>query len=179
MRRLHMRYYPDGGGADFNDAIALFAGLGSVLHACFGVQGPQELLSGALLKLFRAPGPTVWSALLFVLLVHCFWMLGIHGSMLLEPVARGIFVPALAANQQLAAAHLPPASIFTKTFFDTFVLMGGCGSTLCLVIAIFAEYVEAEAQRDQLKRLGCCQYQGYLYCRALPSAELAEFIETW
>lgn len=148
MRRLHVRYYPDGGGADFNDAIAgmlpalltiaLFAGLGSVLHACFGVQGPQELLSGALLKLFRALGPTVWSALLFVLLVHCFWMLGIHGSMLLEPVARGIFVPALAANQQLTAAHLPPASIFTKTFFDTFVLMGGCGSTLCLVIAIFA-----------------------------------------
>jgi lactose/cellobiose-specific phosphotransferase system IIC component len=148
MRRLHVHYYPDGGGADFNDAIvgmfpalltiALFAGLGSVLHACFGVQGPQELLSGALLKLFRAPGPTVWNALLFVLLVHCFWMLGIHGSMLLEPVARGIFVPGLAANQQLVAAHLPPASIFTKTFFDTFVLMGGCGSTLCLVIAIFA-----------------------------------------
>ena len=30
-----------------------------------------------------------------------------------------------------------PTEIATKTFFDTFVLFGGCGTLLCLVVAIF------------------------------------------
>lgn len=31
---------------------------------------------------------------------------------------------------------MQPAEIFSKAFFDIFVLMGGCGSMLCLVAGI-------------------------------------------
>jgi EAL domain-containing protein (putative c-di-GMP-specific phosphodiesterase class I) len=41
------------------------------------------------------------------------------------------------ANAAAAAAGLPPPHIFTKTFFDAFVALGGCGSTLCLAAAVF------------------------------------------
>ena len=75
--------------------------------------------------------------MLFIFLIHFLWFFGIHGSNLLEQVARSIYVPALTVNQNLIHAGFPPTQIFTKTFFDSFVLMGGCGSSLCLVFAIF------------------------------------------
>ena len=59
-----------------------------------------------------------------------------HGSNILEPVAKSIFIPALTVNQSLIESNHLPTEIFTKTFFDTFVLMGGCGTALCLIIAI-------------------------------------------
>ena len=140
---LRVRSFTDGASAAYNDAvsaivpavatIALFAGAGFALNRLFGIQDLQQMLSGVLLSLFRGLGYSLWSGLLFILLVHAFWIFGIHGSNVLEAVAQGIYTPALAANQQLAA----PANILTKTFFDTFVLIGGCGSMLCLVIAIF------------------------------------------
>ncbi|MFQ8600501.1 MAG: PTS transporter subunit EIIC [Oscillospiraceae bacterium] len=51
-------------------------------------------------------------------------------------------------NAQLAAAGQAPTEIFTKTFFDTFVLMGGCGSALCLLIAILVT-----SKRRNVKKL--------------------------
>ncbi len=75
--------------------------------------------------------------IVFILLVHLFWFFGIHGSNVLEPASQDIFVSALETNQQLVLSGIAPTEIFTKTFFDTFVLMGGCGSIICLIIAIF------------------------------------------
>ena len=46
------------------------------------------------------------------------------------------FAPGLAANQTAAAAGSAPTTILTKEFFDCFVLMGGCGSAICLLISI-------------------------------------------
>lgn len=43
-------------------------------------------------------------------------------------------------------------------------------------IRIIAEFVETEEQRDLLHRLGCGEYQGYLYSRPLPADECAAFI---
>ena len=48
-----------------------------------------------------------------------------------------------------------------------------------LAFTVIAEYVETEAQRDRLIGLGCRQFQGYLYSKALAPAELAAFIRTW
>ena len=41
-----------------------------------------------------------------------------------------------AVNQALEAAGQTPTEIYTKSFLDTFVMMGGCGTCLCLVIAV-------------------------------------------
>ncbi|MBR6890694.1 MAG: hypothetical protein IKN05_06860, partial [Clostridia bacterium] len=42
----------------------------------------------------------------------------------------------LAVNQAAVAAGAEPTAILTKQFFDCFVFMGGCGATICLLIAI-------------------------------------------
>ena len=42
---------------------------------------------------------------------------------------------------------------------------------------MIAEGVETEEQRAFLARQGCHRYQGYLFCRPLPIAELEAFID--
>jgi EAL domain-containing protein (putative c-di-GMP-specific phosphodiesterase class I) len=46
-----------------------------------------------------------------------------------------------------------------------------------LGLEVIAEGVETEAQRQFLARQGCERYQGYLYSRPLPPAQLEAFIE--
>jgi lactose/cellobiose-specific phosphotransferase system IIC component len=147
LRRLRLHTFTEGASAVLDDAVhsilpalltvALIAGAGVLLLQWFHAGDIQHLLARPFVLLFRGLGHSLASALLFVLMTHLLWLFGIHGGMVLEPVARELFIPALATNQQLVAQHLPPAHVFTKTFLDVFVLMGGCGTTLCLLLAIF------------------------------------------
>lgn len=75
---------------------------------------------------------------LFVLFSSLLWFFGIHGSDTLEGVMETYFIPGLAENQAAVAAGRIPQVILTKGFFDSFVLMGGCGATICLLITILA-----------------------------------------
>ncbi|MCR5255930.1 MAG: EAL domain-containing protein [Acetatifactor sp.] len=72
----------------------------------------------------------------FVLISSILWFFGIHGSDTLEGVMQTYFSPGIVANQEALAAGLIPNTILTKEFFDCFVLMGGCGATICLLISI-------------------------------------------
>ncbi|WP_306604766.1 bifunctional diguanylate cyclase/phosphodiesterase [Azonexus sp.] len=57
-----------------------------------------------------------------------------------------------------------------------------CSATVALAhnlgLEIVAEGVETCAQRDFLSRLGCDALQGFLYSRALPAADIIEFVTT-
>ncbi len=146
IRFFKIHLYSDGANPNFNSAISLFvpaaltislfAVLNQVFFYYFEISDIQTFLAGCLLKFFSLIRSDFLGGILFIVLIHLFWVLGIHGSNMMEPVAQGIFVPALELNQQLIRFGLEPSQIFTKTFFDTFVLMGGCGSMLCLVLAM-------------------------------------------
>lgn len=147
VKALGVRVVADGADSAFNYAvgaiipasvtIVLFAVVNQGLAVAFGISDIQGFASGILSDLFSRIGSSFGRGILFMALVHFFWLFGVHGSNILEPVAQSIFVPALAANGEAIRLGLAPAQIFTKTFFDTFVLMGGCGTSLCLVAAIF------------------------------------------
>ena len=57
-------------------------------------------------------------------------------GLVLRGVQRAVHVLGDVDLVRLAAGQAP-TEIATKTFFDTFVLFGGCGTLLCLVVAIF------------------------------------------
>lgn len=76
-------------------------------------------------QMFASIGNGFLSALLYTVLVHVLWILGFHGSHMMENVAVNFF--------QTVGENI----IFSKSMFDTYVMMGGCGTTICALIAIF------------------------------------------
>lgn len=144
---LRLKALTDGASASYSYAISailpaaitvsIFSIVNQGLTYFFSISDMQNFLSDFFIGLFVKMGSTPWTGILFMLMVHLFWFFGMHGSNILEPVAQEVFVTALEKNQALAQAGMVPTEIYTKTFFDTFVLMGGCGAILCLVAAIF------------------------------------------
>ncbi len=109
-----------------NELILLLSG-GANLH---------DLVLRGMNALFSLTGDGFLSGLLFVLLSSILWFFGIHGSDVLEGVSEKLFIPNVQINADLVAAGEAPTEILTKQFFDLFVLMGGCGSAMCLLIAL-------------------------------------------
>ena len=104
--------------------IAMFALFSKVLLVCFDVRSLQELFSNAFYVIFANRKVGFLSGLCYTVLLHVLWLFGIHGSHVLEAVARNNFC-------------IQEGEIFSKSMFDTFVVMGGCGTTICALIAIF------------------------------------------
>ena len=59
---------------------------------------------------------------------------------------------------------------------DLEVLRGIVALASALDLAVIAEGVETEAQRDAVTREGCASWQGYLGARAIPAAQLDELL---
>ncbi len=92
-----------------------------------------EALQKPLMKLGNTPVAAVFIAFIN----HFLWFFGLHGSNIIDPVMQAVFVPTTILNAEAIAAGLKPTYIVTKSFFDAFVYMGGSGTTISLIIAIF------------------------------------------
>ncbi len=102
----------------------------------FGIESLNQYFFNLISLPFEKLGNTFPTALFYTFVRHLFWFFGIHGSNLLEPVTTAIYVPAMQENIDAIANGLPPPQIFTKTFFDAFMSMGGSGATLSLLLCL-------------------------------------------
>ncbi len=144
-KRKHQIFSP-GADRDFNRMLSslfpvalvalIFAFFNQLVIAIFGVDSFRSLLAEAFNLLFKHIPDGFFKGFFFVLLSSVLWFFGIHGSDTLETVMQTYFAPGLDANQAAVAAGGIPNVVLTKEFFDCFVLMGGCGATICLLIAI-------------------------------------------
>ena len=66
-----------------------------------------------------------------------FWIFGIHGSMVIMPILSPIALSGLANNIAQVDAGGVATNPVTMTFFRVYVVMGGAGITLALVLAQF------------------------------------------
>lgn len=140
------KMFCDGSDPMYNNAISsiipllivclLFALFNFFINIVFGVANFWELFSSAVNKLFSVVGLNFFGGFLYILLSSVMWFFGIHGSDVLESVTNHLFVPAMEKNLAAVASGALPTEIYTKTFFDVFVLIGGCGSALSLLAAI-------------------------------------------
>lgn len=96
----------------------------------------HDMYVAVLRSCFHNMGSDFSSSVVYIFVTHFLWFFGIHGSNVLEEVSQEVFAPALDRNLQLIEAGQQATEIFSRNFFDVFVIMGGCGSTLCLILAI-------------------------------------------
>ncbi len=144
--RRRRSLYSTGADREFNRTLttlfpvavtALVFGLvDALVIRVFRVDSFRMLMIHGFDWLFSQIGRGFFKGFFFVLLSSLLWFFGIHGSDTLEDVMQSTFVPGLAENQAAVAAGGEPAAVLTKEFFDCFVLMGGCGAAICLLIAI-------------------------------------------
>ncbi len=110
---------------------AIFALINQVVITASSMDSFRSLLSAMFEWIFKKIPDGFFSGLFFVFLSSLLWFFGIHGSDTLETVRAERF---LDEKERLLAGVEP--GVLTKEFFDCFVLMGGCGATICLLIAI-------------------------------------------
>lgn len=122
----------------------LVTGLGSDLN----FQNINKLI---FTSLFSHTGLGLGGVLLYVFLIHFLWFFGIHGDNVLFVVTYMYIIPTGNLNRLLAAAGQVPTEIFSNSFFNYFMLMGGTGATLCLVFAIFI--VSRKANNKRLAKI--------------------------
>lgn len=110
---------------------------GLVLFLLFEDTNIMNFGSYLFMGLFGHMGNSLFSMLLYILISHVLWFFGVHGTNTLEAVSRRLFESEVAVNQGMIAQGLVPDRIFSKTFLDTFVFIGGSGCALCMVLALY------------------------------------------
>ncbi|CDE46276.1 pTS system lactose/cellobiose family IIC component [Clostridium sp. CAG:411] len=104
--------------------VFFFAACTLLLHHFFGVSNINQLVSNLLCNFFDDLNQPFIAGLLYTISLHVFWIFGFHGSHIMESVALN--------NFQVGDS----GAIFSKSFFDTFIVMGGCGTTICVLLAL-------------------------------------------
>ena len=107
-------------------SILVFVGINFFIIAVFQVSNFNDLISMGLSNIFTNMSSDLASGIIYVLVLNLLWFFGIHGGNAMESVARSVFVP---ANED-------PTMIVSKTFLDNFALIGGCGATICMLVAL-------------------------------------------
>lgn len=103
--------------------LAFFAVIHQLFRWLFDVNTLQELMALILEKCINSDSRGILIGALMLFVEHTLWFFGIHGGNVLEPI-----------NQKFET--IEQASVYSKSFHDIFVIMGGCGTALCLVFSL-------------------------------------------
>ncbi|BDR59770.1 PTS cellobiose transporter subunit IIC [Lactobacillus xylocopicola] len=138
-----------------NSFAALFPGAISLFVVWLirvGVEAtPMKSIPNVITFFLQAPMSkvtnTLGGAIVIELVICVLWFFGIHGANAISGIIDPVLYTALAANATAFKAHEALPNIITKTFFDNFVRIGGCGATLGFVILMtfFAKDKEMKA----------------------------------
>lgn len=104
--------------------ISLIVLINQTIFCVTGISNMNDLFTNISCNLFADIDNNFSSGLLYTFMLHVLWICGFHGSHVLEPVAQGMFTT---VTEDL---------IFSKSFFDTYVVMGGCGTTICVLLVL-------------------------------------------
>ncbi len=117
--------------------IGLFALVRTIISAGFDIPDIVGSFYSAVQEPFMGLTNS-WSAALLLAFIPTFlWTLGVHGANIIEPFMQTINLPAIEANVKAISSGEVAPYIVNKPFFDAFINMGGSGTTIALILAIF------------------------------------------
>ncbi|HGE8503325.1 PTS N,N'-diacetylchitobiose transporter subunit IIC [Serratia ureilytica] len=123
--------------------ILSIMGLVAFALAHWGTNFHQIIMDGISAPLAKVGSVVGW---VYVLFSSLLWFFGVHGSMALAALDSGIMTPFALENVELynkygsveaAVAAGKEFHMWAKPFVDSYIYLGGTGSTLGLIIAIF------------------------------------------
>lgn len=120
--------------------ILVLVSLIQALFVLIGDTSLHEIVFNTIQKPLQSLSDSLPTALIIAFLNHLLWFFGLHGTNILGPIIESIYMPLIIKNQELFSAGVSAFDvphIVTKPFFDSFVFMGGSGTTLALIIAVF------------------------------------------
>ncbi len=136
------------GGADSDLANAVHAilpvtvtfllvvGVNNLLLHLSNAESFYELFMSGLCGAAKHVGSGLLGGYSYILLSSILWFFGMHGSDVLEGVTESLFKGAIEQNMALVSSGQQATEIITRQFFNEYVMIGGCGGTLCLLIAL-------------------------------------------
>lgn len=77
-------------------------------------------------------GGSFWSVIIITLLIHLFWLFGVHGVLVVLPVIISVWTPLGIENLEAMGSGEPLPHIVSMDFLTAFILIGGSGATLGL-----------------------------------------------
>ncbi|MBG9452744.1 PTS lactose transporter subunit IIC [Lysinibacillus sphaericus] len=117
--------------------IGLFALVRTIISAGFDIPDIVGSFYTAIQEPFMGLTNTWVAALVLAFIPTFLWTLGVHGANIIEPFMQTINLPAIEANVKAISSGEVAPYIVNKPFFDAFINMGGSGTTIALIIAIF------------------------------------------
>ena len=119
----------------------------SLLEIKVGMHLPQ--LIEQLFRPLVLASDSLIAVLVSVLICQLLWFIGIHGSIVVTGIMNPFWMTNLLVNQQaMEQGNTILPHIYTASFWDFFLLIGGVGSTLPLV------YLAIKSRANQLKSIG-------------------------
>lgn len=81
-------------------------------------------------------GGTWWAMLICIFVIHLLWFFGVHGTLVVYSVVGPIWVALGLENLDAYQRGVEGTHIIGSPFFPVYVLIGGAGATLGLIIAM-------------------------------------------
>lgn len=146
MTRSSLRLYATGTGTSFYQMlrsiipvfvnITFFSVVNLTVMQVFHVDCFQTWFSEGLAGLFYKMESSLGAMVVFLLSAQGMWFFGIHGSNVLNSTKQVVWIAATEKNMELVAAGKEATEIVNGTFLDVFILLGGCGATWALLLAL-------------------------------------------
>lgn len=115
-------------------SVSIFILLYLILSRGFGLSGLNDLLLSPIFQLFARIHNELANGVIFTIMVNALWLLGIHGGNALDSVAQTAF-------------SLDDGGVISKSFLDNFVMIGGSGATVCLLLALLIASRDTQNRR--------------------------------
>ena len=144
--KIPFRLYADGVDLEFNDAIiamipcvaivALFAILNYSICQIFEVNSSLEFYMYIVNRIFKGRGPSFINGFMIVVISEFMQFFGIYGNDALDNMSERVFESGIPGKMAALVTGDTASKILSKEFLDVFVLIGGCGTSICLLVTI-------------------------------------------
>lgn len=139
---IPFRLYADGVDMEFNDAViamipcitivALFSIGNYLVCQTFGVNSSLDFYIHILSGIFKGWGTPFINGFMIVIISGLMQFIGIYSNDILENLSHNIL-----ATNIYKGINTAEGKILSREFIEVFVLIGGCGTAICLLITIF------------------------------------------